>query len=34
MVGWTKTECPLRAIFYADFDNEAGRKIVHQYPLK
>lgn len=25
-------ECPLAAIFYADFDNKLGRKIVHQYP--
>lgn len=32
MAYWSKNECPLRAIFYADFDNEAGRKIVHQYP--
>lgn len=25
-------QCPLAAIFYADFDNVRGPKIVHQYP--
>ncbi|CAM9758914.1 unnamed protein product [Pylaiella littoralis] len=25
-------ECPLAAIFYAEFDNVSGEKLVHQYP--